>query len=201
MLGWGGVTAAEACLSGVSALAGQLPPVGGSTIPRFTSEMGFSSTAVSCPWLPKPPPPHNLLWAKDQVLDSWQAEAELATDGRQQGKHSLCPLPMRTWGNWCQWNGAWCQDRVTGHTVRIPVGQVEGGCFLETWVVGDSSLKKNQYYQNFPRAWLHLSPQSWPPAQCSVWHVAHGTAVSFQAFHHHSILNPFNWVFSSYRLA
>lgn len=146
-------------------------------------------------------PPPNLLWAKDQVLDSWQAEAELATDGRQQGKHSLCPLPMRTWGNWCQWNGAWCQDRVTGHTVRIPVGQVEGGCFLETWVVGDSSLKKNQYYQNFPRAWLHLSPQSWPPAQCSVWHVAHGTAVSFQAFHHHSILNPFNWVFSSYRLA
>lgn len=172
MLGWGGVTAAEACLSGVSALAGQLPPVGGSTIPRFTSEMGFSSTAVSCPWLPKPPP--NLLWAKDQVLDSWQAEAELATDGRQQGKHSLCPLPMRTWGNWCRWNGPWCQDRVTGHTVRIPAGQVEGGCFLETWVVGDSSLKKTNTIRASPgsgsichhRVSLPLS------ARCGTWHVA-----------------------------
>lgn len=110
-------------------------PVAGSTIPRFIVSLALLSAALGCLC------PGNLLWAKDQVLDSWQAEAELATDGRQQG--------MRTWGNWCWWNGAWCQDRVTGPTVRIPVGQqVEGGCFLETWVV--TAPSKNQYYQSFP---------------------------------------------------
>lgn len=134
--------------------------------------------------------PSNLLWPKDQIMDSdkqkltWPQTADCR------------PLPMRTLGG--GGSGTALGDKTVSltDTVRIQAG----------WWKEDASLRhgfspifqvtvpsKNQYYRSFPGpgSICHHTEA----ASRSVLGVAHSTVVCFQASHHHSILNPFDWFF------